>query len=66
MALENFLQGVVDNPIDLRCWPAAFQAREHWQRLDNIAQCARLDDEDFHGRGYDLVELKTDGSRDKD
>ena len=40
-------QRIVHDPIDLRVRPTALQPREHRQRLDDIAQRARFDDENF-------------------
>ncbi len=48
MALEDLPQVVVDDPVDLRGGPAPLQPREHGQRLHDVAQRARFDDENFH------------------
>ena len=48
MALKDFPQRVVHHPVDIRGRPAPFQAGQDGQCLDDIAQRAWFDDEDFH------------------
>jgi hypothetical protein len=47
MALKDFAEGVVDDPVDLRIRPAALESGQDRQCLDDIAQAAGFDDEDF-------------------
>jgi len=61
MALEDFGEGVVDDPVDLGGRPAALESGEDGQRLDDVAERAGFDDQNLQGLNLDGITELTEG-----